>query len=327
MSTDREAPVAAAATETAVERYKRLVAERATGPTQWLEPAPALHDDMLWRGLTRGGEARLLLARATATVREATLRLECSPDVACLVGEIAVATALVRQTLHPDERIQMLVTHKGPVGQIIVDGWENGGLRAYVQRPTALRSDYGFLLGEGTLQVTRSHDASGRVWRSTVELQGERVAHDMMRYLLESEQILSLLDVDVQADARGVIAAAGYLVQLMPDGRREHLRALTHNLEGLAPLRDGMSEADPDARAWAEALLRGLPWDQVARTPVTFQCRCSEDRILAMVGALPQGDIEELAASKELLEMTCDYCQTTYRLAPRRLDVLLEPPS
>ena len=310
-----------------MQRYRRLAGERATGPTLWLDPAPTLHEDTLWRGLTRGGEARLLLARATTTVREATLRLECSPDVACLVGEIAVATALVRQTLHPDERIQVLVTHKGPVGQIVVDGWESGGLRAYVQRPTALRSEHGFLLGEGTLQVTRSHDASGRVWRGTVELQGERVAHDMMRYLLESEQILSLLDVDVQADARGVVAAAGYLVQLMPDGQREHLRTLTDNLDGLAPLRDGMTEQDPDARAWAEALLRGLPWDMVARTPVTFQCRCSEDRILAMLGALPRQDIEELAASKELLEMTCDYCRTGYRLAPRRLEVLLERPS
>jgi molecular chaperone Hsp33 len=313
--------------ETALARYRRLAAERATGPTQYLDPAPEVHKDTLWRGLSRGGEARLLVTRAGTAVQEATQRTDCSPDVAKLLGELIVATALLRSTLNPDERIQVLVSHKGPVGQIVVDAWEQGGVRAYVQRPQMRAADYGFLLGEGQLQVSRSRELARRPYRSTIALEGGGIAHEMMRYLLESEQILSLLELHVDATDAGVCAASGFLVQLMPEGNREHIQQLAKNLAAAPRLHQSMTPSDPDARAWAEQVMQGLPWDQVARGTVAFQCRCSEDRILAMLATLPRRDVAELASSREMLEMTCDYCGTVYHLPPQRVQVLLEAPS
>ena len=87
------------AAETQAERLRRLYLERRDGPTQFIDAAPSLEVDTLWRGLTRGGEARLLVVRATQTVREAAARLECSADVAQLLGELMVSTLLVRSTV------------------------------------------------------------------------------------------------------------------------------------------------------------------------------------------------------------------------------------
>ena len=315
------------AEESRLERYKRLAEQRMSLPTGFLDDLPPLSQDTLWRGLTRRGEIRILVARTTNSAAEAARRLESSADVARMLGEWATATLLVRSTLNPDERLQVLLNHQGPVGQVVVDAWENGGVRCFVQRPQEETAYFGFLIGDGTLQVSRNNAARGKAYRSTVELKGEGTEAFMMHYLLESEQILSLLKVEATVEDGVLRSAVGYLVQLLPEGSREDLQRLLVNLDALPPLSAGMTEDDPDGRAWADRLLAGFPWDQCAREPVAFQCRCSEDRILAMIGALPRADIESLATGDEPLEMTCDYCRERYNLHPSRLQVLLEPPS
>src|SRR5262245_35984261 len=59
----RSDPVDASKPESATERYLRLRAERLAGPPRFLEPATPLAEDGLWRGLTREGEMRVLVAR------------------------------------------------------------------------------------------------------------------------------------------------------------------------------------------------------------------------------------------------------------------------
>lgn len=313
--------------ETKAERLRRLYRERQNGPTQFIDEAPPLHVDTLWRGLTRGGEVRVLVVRATATVREAAARLACSPDVGQLLGELMVATLLVRSTLNPDERMQVAFKHDGAVGQLLVDAWDEGGIRALARHADVTLQQHGLLLGAGVCEVTRSRYSGKQAYRSTVRLDGEGVDAAMMRYLLDSEQILSLLRLQVEANDEGVTLAQGFLVQLMPEGSREDLISMISNLEALQPIGQGMTPADPDARQWTADLLKGFSWDQCAREQVKFLCRCSEDRILSMIATLPKAEIRELAQGEELLETVCDYCKTRYLLRPSQVAALLDDPS
>lgn len=301
-------------------------AQRLAAPTSFADPAPPLQSDTLWRGLLREGQARLIAVRATETARQAASRLGCSPDVARLVGELLVGTLLLRSAINPDERLQIMFDHEGPVGRVAVDAWQAGGVRAYVARPQELLGTFGFLVGAGTLQVSRTQ--AGRSYNSAVSIDGDGVDDYLMNYLLESEQILSLVRSEVATGADGQISSAvGYLVQLMPEGTREDIARITANLEHIAPLAQGMHAGDPDGRAWAQQLLSGFAWDQVAREPVAFQCRCSRDRMLSMLSSLPAKDIAELALSKEPLELLCDYCGDRYLVKPAELKVLLAEPS
>lgn len=313
--------------ETAASKYRRRQLERQLGPTQFLDMAPPLTADTLWRGLTRNGEARLLVVRATDAVREATERQNCSEDVAKLAAQLMVAALLVRSTLNPEARLQMYLRHDGPVGQIVVDAWESGGVRTYIKDPTVALADGTPLIGAGLLEVARHQASNRRSWRSAVQLQGENVEDFMMHYLLESEQILSLLRVEVEVNAGKVLSAVGYLVQLMPEGTREDLVQMTANLEAQGSLELGMTTEDPDARLWAEGLMKGFRWDQCAREMVAFECRCSEQRVLNMLATLPHDDLRELSSGTEPLEMTCDFCRMQYRIAPVRVAELLELPS
>jgi molecular chaperone Hsp33 len=317
---------AKAAAKAIVQAYleKRRAAEE--GPTTWVAgDVPALQEDTLWRSLTRGGQARLLCIRATNLTQQAAAYVDASPDVAKMMGEWLIAALLMRQCLNPDERLQFYVNHAGPVGQVVVDAWEDGGARIYVKSPQEVTEAFGFLIGDGNLQVSRTF--GHKVYRSTTELRGEQVQDFVMHYLLESEQILSLLMTDVRTDDTGVTVAAGFLLQLMPDGTKADLQHFLANLEPMGPLADAMTEVDPDGRAWAEKLMAGFQWDQVARVPVDYQCRCSHDRMISMIASLPRRDIADLAKGSEPLQMQCDFCRTSYEVRPGELRVLLAEPS
>lgn len=311
----------------AARRLRERELHRLALPTAFVEPAPPLHQDTLWRGLLRQGQARILVVRATQAVTQAAQRLQCSPDVTQLLGELITGTLLLRSTLNPEDRLQVYVAHQGPVGSISVDAWQAGGVRAYIAHPQEERRGFGFLVGAGTLHVARSNP-SGRNYSSQVTLDGNSVDEFLMAYLLQSEQILSLLRTDVVVDADGAVAhALGYLVQLMPEGTKDDIACIVKSLETCAPICDGMSEADPDGRTWAAQLLDGFAWDQVAREPVAFLCRCSRDRMISMLSSLPANDIAHLANGAEPLELVCDYCNERYAVRPAELRPLLAKPS
>lgn len=299
---------------------------RKSAPIQWIDPAPPRQQDTLWRSLTREGEARLLVVRATAAVAEATRRLECSPEVAKLVGELVVAALLVRSTINPEERLQLYLNHEGAMGQVAIDAWQEGGIRAYVAHPHVEIQAEELLVGAGVLQVSRT--TGTKSYASSVQLTGHHAADYVMHYLMESEQILSMVHTDVRLDDHGRVAlASGYLLQMMPEGTREDLRKILLNIGSLPAIGDAMTADDPDARHWAQQLFQGFAWDQCARETVVYRCRCSRDRMMAMLTSLPVGDIAELAEGTEPLELVCDYCRRKYHVRPAELRELVAAPS
>jgi molecular chaperone Hsp33 len=304
-----------------------LRAARNAAPTQTLDPAPDRNKDTLWRALTRGGEARLLVARTSTAARQAAERVDGTPDVTRLVAELATGALLLRSTLNPDEQLQLYVAGDGTAGRVVAEAWDAGGVRVYVQRPSAVEETPGALLGAGTLEVARKGGRLAKSYHSAVALAGGRVDATLMHYLLESEQILGVLKLEHALEGARVRAAGGALMQMMPEGTREDLARMVENLETVGPLLEAMSPEDPDGRGFGERAFAGFRWDQCAREPVRYACRCSEERIVGLFATLSRAEIEEMATGAEPIEVQCDFCRTPYRVAPARLRELLRPPS
>jgi molecular chaperone Hsp33 len=311
--------------ESAVERYKRRRAERLAGPPQWFDPAPSLDEDTMWRGLTRDGEIRLLVARTRATVAESARRLRTSDDASRLLGELLTAAYLARSTLNPAAQLQMLLRNPGTAGRLIADVWAGeAGARAAISNPDATETDDGPLLQNGFLEVSRiSRD--GAPYRSSLLYSGGGIEAAVTEYLVRSEQIVALVHLEVAVTGGVVGSSCGYLVQLMPEGTREQLDRLLAAVDRLPPLASAMTPDDPDARSWAGQLLDGFLWDQVARERPHFACRCSRGRLVAALSALPRADLEELVDAGEPADSTCEYCNTTYTLSVPELQMLLAP--
>lgn len=311
--------------ESAVERYKRRRAERLAGPPQWLDPAPALDEDTLWRGLTRAGEIRVLVARTRTLVAESARRLGTSDDATRILGELLTACHLARSTLNPSAQLQMLLRNPGSAGRLVADVWAGeAGARAAIANPQAVAARDGILLDNGLLEVSRIA-RDGAPYRSSLLYEAAGIEAAVTEYLVRSEQIVALVHLEVEVENGVVGTCCGYLVQLTPEGTRPQLDQILERVERMPSLASGMTVDDPDGRAWTAQLLEGFLWDQVARERPHFACRCSRGRLVAALAALPREDLQELVDAGEPTESVCEYCNTTYTLSVPELQVLLAP--
>jgi molecular chaperone Hsp33 len=302
-----------------LERYRARRSAWAEAPSRFLDPAPPLGEDTLWRGLTRNGELRLLVARATVTTREIVRTLGANRDGARLVANLVLGGLLARSTLDPDAQLQITIRDRGASGRLYLDVWPSGrGLRASIERPDADLAIEPDVLSGGEFEVVRSR-SGGTPYRSSRHYEAKTLPQLFEIHLLESDQIVAMLRLDVHFAGDGLALATGFLVQVTPEGTREDLARLVSNLEPLPALGDAMTREDPDARAWVNRLLEGYRWDQSAREPIAFVCRCSRDRLLAILGALPGEDLDQMIEAGKPIETTCEFCKARYEIDPAEL--------
>lgn len=302
-----------------LERYRARRSAWAEAPSRFLDPAPKLAEDTLWRGLTRNGELRFLVARATTTTSEIARTLGAHRDGTRLLASLVLGGVLARSTLDPDAQLQITVRDRGPGGRLYLDVWPSGrGLRASLEHPAADLGPDPEVLRAGELEIVRSR-SGGTPYRSSRNYESKTLPQLFEIHLLESDQIVAMLRLDVRFDGDDLSLAAAFLVQVTPEGTREDLARLVSNLDSLPPLGDGMTEDDPDGRAWTTRLLDGYRWDQSAREPIEFVCRCSRDRLLAILGALPGADLDEMIAAGKPIETSCEFCKARYEIDPAEL--------
>lgn len=301
------------------ERYRARRSARAEAPSEYLDPPPPLTEDTLWRGLTRNGELRLLVARATSTVAQIAGTLAAGCRGAELLAELVVGGLLLRSALDPDSQLQVTVWSRGPAGRLYLDVWPSGrGLRASLERPVLHLPPGSSLLDGGQIEVLRVREGIAP-YRSARSFGAETLSQLFEAHLLESDQIVAALRLDIRIEDDRVVHASGCLIQVTPEGTRDDLARLLGNLEALPPLGGAMTDADPDARIWVDHLLAGYRWDQSARESIAFVCRCSRERLLAILRALSEEEVAEMAAAARPIEITCEFCRARYEVHPDEL--------
>jgi len=146
----------------------------------------------------------------------------------------------------------------------------------------------------------------------------------LMAYMQSSEQVTAMAAVGALATGE----CGGYIVQLLPEVPEGPLMLMTERLKDFPTIETllGGEDGTPD-RLIAE-ILYGMPFAEVGRRDLRFECRCNEERLLATLLSLPRTDIRELVNGMtrgEALEIDCDYCGHHYRISPERLrGVLVE---
>ena len=68
----------------------------------------------------------------------------------------------------------------------------------------------------------------------------------------------------------------------------------------------------------------GLP-DLVVRSrlPLAFGCRCSYEKMLALLGAMPIADLEDMLTDPEGQTITCHFCGTSHVIPPQEIRTIL----
>jgi len=282
--------------------------------------------DYLVRAIGAGGNVRAFAAVTTALVDEARRRHDTWPTATAALGRALTATALLGAMLKdPDESVTLRVAGDGPLRGIICDADERGHVRGYVNEPHVDldrtpqgKLNVGAAVGAGTIYVTRQLALQG-IYTGSAELVSGEIAEDLAYYLTRSEQTPSAVGLGVRVDPDGVVVAAGgYLLQLMPatpDADRDRLEANLAQLGSVSlAVERGMTPEEILA-----AVLAGLDYDILERRDLSFTCRCSRERALAAIAMLDEKDLAALEEEDHGAELTCHFCNAVYRFSEEEI--------
>lgn len=258
-------------------------------------------------------------------VQEAADRHHTSHLATAALGRAMSGALMLAATMKDGERILLKLKGDGPMGEVVAEA-QGTSVRGYVGEPDVFmplkngKLDIGGALGQGTITLTR-YLQNGESFTGHAELADGEIATDITNYLYMSEQTPSSVALGVLVDKEGkVLAAGGYFIQAMPGCDEEVLEKLGNNV-AVTPYVTQLLELGYTPEKIIEVLARGLEFDIKESMPVKFSCGCSKDKILNMLAALSQDDINYLTEQPDT-EVHCQYCNKVYHFSSEELKQL-----
>ncbi len=248
-----------------------------------------------------------------------------------LLGECVVMAVTLASALKYDGIFTLQASGQGPVRTLVADVTSTGDVRGYarVRADTPIPEDVegAALLGQGTMAFTVDQGSHTERYQGIVALTGETLADSARHYFEQSDQLQTGLKLAVDR-VDGAWRGGSLMLQRLPDNQpilvgvdreEDWNRALI--------LMDSATVAElVDPRLSAHRLLIRLFHEDGVRafppSPLTANCRCSRDRILRALSTLPRHDLVAIRDEGEA-EITCEFCNTVYRLDVAELDSLI----
>lgn len=284
--------------------------------------------DRLFRGVALGGKLRVFGALSTGLVEEIRRRHDLLPTAAAAVGRTVTGTAMMGFMLKDGQRLTVQIKGNGPLGQIVADADSAGHARAYADNPhvhlppnAAGKLDVAGAVGrQGMIHVIKDLGLK-EPYRGASPIVSGEIAEDLTYYFASSEQTPSVVALGVLVDTDlSVKAAGGFILQVMPglsDGELDGLEARLGRFSSVtAHIEQGRGPED---------IVRQLVDDLhvLDEIPLSFRCTCSRERVENTLVSLGREELESLLEEQGGAEVTCHFCNETYRFDRAELEAML----
>jgi len=289
--------------------------------------------DRIVTATASNGSFSIVAGNTTELVRETQRRHALAPTASAAVGRLLTGAALLGASLKGRERLTLQVASDGPLRGLVADVQLNSpdeiGARGYSRRPDVEiplnergKFDVGGAVGKGYLQVTRSFEV-GQPYVGIVDLRSGEIGEDIAAYLMNSEQIPSVVALGVLANPAGIKAAGGVIAQVLPGADERTIEMLERRALAMPPVTTQI-----DAGASVEDLVTALAGDLDVRFTRTyalrFSCTCSRERVERVLMGLGEDELRKIASEQNEAEAVCEFCKTKYVLSRDEVRRLIE---
>ncbi|WP_325200290.1 Hsp33 family molecular chaperone HslO [Oscillibacter sp.] len=287
--------------------------------------------DQLIRAISQDG----LMKVSAVSTRDLTERArqihKTLPVATAALGRLLAGASMMGNALKEEAAsLTLQIKGGGPLGTLLAVADHEGNVRGTVENPAVdlpLREDgkldVGTAVGnQGALTVIRDLRMKEPYVGSVGLLWGE-IAEDIALYFVESEQIPTACGLGVLVDRdQSVLAAGGYLVQLLPGATEETAEALEASLRAAGPVTE-LLKADPDPEALLRSALPGLPLNVLEKRPIEYRCDCSRERMERALLSLGREELRSMIAEQGGAELTCRFCDNVQKFSKEDLEALL----
>ncbi|MEL3973726.1 Hsp33 family molecular chaperone HslO [Rossellomorea oryzaecorticis] len=287
--------------------------------------------DYLVKALAYEGQVRAYAVKSTETVAEAQRRHDTWPTASAALGRSISAGVMMGAMLKGENKLTVKVEGGGPIGAILVDSNAKGEVRGYVTNPHVH-----FDLNEhGKLDVQRAVGTSGTLsvvkdigmrdhFSGQVPIVSGELGEDFTYYFVTSEQVPSSVGVGVLVNPDNtILAAGGFILQLMPGTDDETITKIEERLSEIPPISKLIEKGLTPEEVLEEVLGKGEV--KVLETmPISFKCQCSKERFSNAIISLGEKEIQEIIDEDQQAEAKCHFCNETYVFSDKELEELKE---
>ncbi|MEK4862830.1 redox-regulated molecular chaperone HslO [Bacillus sp. FSL E2-8895] len=287
--------------------------------------------DYLVKALAFNGEVRAYSVRTTNTVSEAQKRHDTWRTASAALGRSLTAGTMMGAMLKGEQKLTIKIEGNGPIGPILVDAHANGDVRGYVTNPHVdfegteqgkLRV-YQAVGTEGFVTVIKDIGMREPFIGQSPIVSGE-LGEDFTYYFAVSEQTPSSVGVGVLVNGDdSVLAAGGFILQIMPGAQEETISFIEERLQQIPPV----SQLIEQGLSPEELLYEVLGEDKVKvleTMDVQFNCTCSRERIESVLISLGKAELEQIRAEEEETEVHCHFCNERHKFAKEDITSLIE---
>ena len=285
----------------------------------------------------KDGEARLSgrLARLGEAVDDVLRRHDYPEPVAHLLGEAIALSATLAGALKFDGIFTLQIQGDGPVSLLLADVQTKDDAERYLVRGYAKYDADALeqhdaetvLLGTGYFALTVDQGPHTDRYQGMVEITGSTLAECAQHYFRQSQQMDAAISLSAgRTGPGGTWRAGGIMVQRIADDPNVQLPSDDGDdtwRRVMMLMATGTEDELLDPALSAQRYLFRLFHEEGVRVtdprPVMRGCRCSADRVFNVLVQLPREDLDDLVVDG-MLEVTCEFCNETYRFTPEAVD-------
>ena len=243
------------------------------------------------------------------------------PAVQQLLGEAVGAVLLLAATLKFDGTLTLQMQGKGVVNLLVAQCTHDFRVRAMARHDPLVQMEGGgaagfrVLAGEGQIVVTVEATDRASSYQGVVPISGETLAECLETYFEQSEQLPTRVLLAANA---GVVA--GMLVQRVPGVGGTQAQIDDTALDAAWQKADDAMSSIPRATLLEDdeelRLVNMFGVDEVrvfSGHEVTFECRCSRDRVANVLRSLGVEEVRSVIAEQGACTVTCEFCQKPYK--------------
>ncbi len=273
--------------------------------------------------LIHDGSIRCSTAITTDTVKTAQKKHNLDPMTTIALGRALTCAALLGSSLKDqDHYIKCSFIGDGPIRQIIAEYINPSALRGFVAVPQLNRvigegdrvpQTVGEALGKnGKIVVKKGSLAKSEDYTSVCKLESGEIAEDVARYLLDSEQIRSVVGAGVHLDKDGkVLGSGGFIIQKLggqqvPEKTLNEIEERVKSIDLSQRIANGAS--GQDIFTYLTDIDKNL--QNLEFKPLGYRCFCSRSRMALALMSLGETELKAIKEETGKIETTCQYCGT-----------------
>lgn len=286
--------------------------------------------DFCVRAISEDGSVKLWVAKTTNLCEEARKNHDCWSVAAAALGRLLTAAAFFGQNLKGDDDVTLKIDGDGPLGSLVAIANAKGELRGYVANPhtevprkVAGKLDVGTAVGHGYLSVIKDM-GFGEPYVGTVPLVTGEIGDDISRYLLDSEQIPSATGLGVKVAPEGnVLAAGGFMMQVLPNADEKVIQQLELNIANLVPVSTMIADNWTVDEIMNDIML-GVPYKKLETNELTYKCNCSHEKISSAIISLGYKEVKAILDEQGEAEVVCRFCGKKHYFSKEELKEIVD---